>query len=106
MENQFGDINQMMSAFTIIIGVFVLYSAITGKGPAYKSTYPKAMKAEADKLLRQLCWILAPILIVTGVLDYLGYTWAFWVNIGLMAPCLVVYFVLFRKKFKQYLQKK
>ena len=100
-----GDMTQMMAIFTIIIGVFALYSAFTGKGPAFKSDHPKEMKEEADKMLRTFCWIVGPVLLVTGVLDYMGYTWAYFISMGVVLPGIVVYMILFRKKFKKYLKK-
>ena len=100
------DMNKMMSAFMVIIGVFALYSAVTGKGPAYKNDYPKAMQADAAKMLRQFLWIIGPIATVTGVLDYLGYTWAYWVSMATILPLVIVYVILFRKRFGQYLKKK
>ena len=100
MENM----NQMMSIFSIFIGAFALYSAITGKGPAFKNDYPKAMKAEAEKMLRIACWVAGPIMLVTGILDYMGYQWAFFISMGTILPGIVVYVILFRKKFKQYLK--
>ena len=99
-----GDMNQMMSIFSILIGAFALYSAITGKGPAFKSDYPKAMKAEADKMLRIACWVAGPIMLITGILDYMGHSWAFFISMGTILPGIVVYMILFRKKFKQYLK--
>lgn len=100
-----GDMNQMMSIFSIFIGAFALYSAITGKGPAYKNDYPKVMKAEAEKMLRIACWVAGPIMLVTGILDYMGYQWAFFISIGTILPGIVVYMIIFRRKFKQYLKK-
>ncbi len=88
-----------------IIGVFVLYSAITGKGPAFKNDYPKAMKEDADKMMRKFCWIIGPIVTVTGVLDYMGYSWAYWVSLATVMPAIIVYMILFRKRFKKYLKK-
>lgn len=100
------DMNKMMSAFMAIIGIFALYSAFTGKGPAFKNDYPKGMKEEANKMLRSFCWIFGPVALITGVLDYMGYSWAYWVSVGTIMPGIVVYVVLFRKRFKSYLKKK
>ncbi len=102
----FNDMNQFMSGFTVLIGLFALYSAITGKGPAYKNDYPKAMVADANKMMRTFCWIVAPVIIVFGVLDYMGYKWAYIVNVGFTLPAIVVYFILFRRRFKEFLKKK
>ena len=100
------DISQFMSLFMIIIGIFTMYSAITGKGPAYNNDYPKSMKEDANKMLRTFCWIIGPVATVTGVFEYMGYQWAFWVNMGYILPVIIVYIVLFRRKFKDRLKKK
>ncbi len=98
------DINNMMTIITIAIGVFALYSAITGKGPAFKNDYPKTMKEDANKMLRMACWIAGPILLVSGVLEYIGFNWAFFISLFTMLPGCILYAVLFRKKFKKYLK--
>jgi uncharacterized protein (DUF983 family) len=98
--------NQMMSAFMVIIGVLALYSAFTGKGPAFNNDYPKAMKEDANKMLRKFCWIIGPIAVVTGVLDYIGYAWAYWVSLATILPAIIVYIIIFRKRFKNYLNKR
>lgn len=96
----------MMAAFMAICGALALYSAFTGKGPAFKNDYPKGMKEEADKMMRKFCWIFGPIALVTGVLDYMGYSWAYWVSLATILPGVIVYIVLFRKRFKNYLKKR
>lgn len=98
------DMNRMLSGFTIIIGLFALYSAITGKGPAYKNDYPKAIQAEANKLMRLFCWVLGPVITVFGVLDYMGNVWASYVNIVFTIGAIVVYMIIFRKKFGKILK--
>ncbi len=98
------DMNRMLSGFTIIIGLFALYSAITGKGPAYKNDYPKAIQAEANKLMRLFCWVLGPVITVFGVLDYMGHVWASYVNIVFTIGAIVVYMIIFRKKFGKILK--
>ena len=60
------DMNKFMSGFMVIVGIFILYSAFTGKGPAYKNDYPKGMKEEANKLMRTFCWVIGPVATVTG----------------------------------------
>jgi len=96
--------NQLMAGFSVLIGLFALYSAITGKGPAYKNDYPKAMQADAAKMMRIFCAIIGPVVTTFGVLDYLGYKWAFIVNACITIPAIVVYAIIFRRKFKQYLK--
>ena len=98
------DLMQMTSYFMIIIGVFALYSAITGKGPAFKNDYPKEMKEEANKMLRKACWIAAPIILAAGVLELMGYGWAYYISLGTVLPGCIVFGIIFRKRFKQYLK--
>ena len=98
------DMMQMTTYFMIIIGVLALYSAITGKGPAYKNDYPKEMKEEANKMMRIACWIAAPIMIVTGILELQGLRWAYYVSLGTIVPGCIVFVILFRRKFKKYLK--
>ncbi|NLT97931.1 MAG: hypothetical protein GXW96_07270 [Christensenellaceae bacterium] len=115
-------LNGFMSLFMVFIGVMALYSAITGKGPVFNNDYPKAMKEDANKMLRKFCWYVGPVTLITGALDY------FWPRIVgeeviesggfilsqlpyiasmvLVIPAVVIYVVLFRKRFKQYLKKK
>jgi len=104
----FQNMNQFMAGFSILIGLFTLYSAITGKGPAFKNDYPKAIKAEADRMMRIFCAIISPVILVFGVLDYMqdqwGTAWASWVNIAFVLPAIVVYTILFRRKFKNHLK--
>lgn len=98
------DMDRMLSGFTIVIGLIALYSAITGKGPAYKNDYPKAIQADANKLMRMFCWVIGPVVTVFGVLDYMGYVWATWVNIGFTISAIVVYMIIFRKRFGKLLK--
>ncbi len=102
------NMDSFMAIFMIVIGVFTLYSAITGKGPAYKNDYPKAMQADANKMMRIFCWIIGPIVTVFGVLDYMNLPWAGdwlnWVSIGVTLTIVIAYFILFRRRFKQYLK--
>jgi hypothetical protein len=115
-------LNGMMSLFMVLIGVFALYAAFTGKGPVFNNDYPKVMKEDANKMLRKFCWYIGPVTLITGGLDYF---WAkivgetvvkegafviaqlpFLLSISFTIPAIVVYMVMFRKRFKQYLKKK
>ena len=66
MEN----INSMMSMFNLLVGVLCAYCAITGKGFAYKNEYPKEVKPEADKMMRILLAVVAPLMLLMGAEDY------------------------------------
>lgn len=96
----------MMSIITIIVGVLATWYAIFGKAPGFNMDYPKEMKADAEKMLRQFCWIIGPITVITGVLQMLpGLEWVYWVSLPIIIPAIVVYVIMFRRKFKQHLKK-
>ena len=115
-------VNSFMSLFMVFIGVMALYSAITGKGPIFNNDYPKAMKEDSNKMLRKFCWYIGPVALITGGLDYFwsrivgeevvnsgGFILAqlpYLLSMVLTIPAIVLYIVLFRKRFKQYLNKK
>ena len=97
----------MMGMFTLVIGLFTLYSAVTGKGPAYKADHPKEMKESNQKLLRTFMWILSPLLIAQGAIDLtdnnLGWlsTTLYFVIIAI----LIVYGIIFFKRYGAILKK-
>jgi cytochrome bd-type quinol oxidase subunit 2 len=101
--------DQFMSGFMVLVGLFAIYSAVTGKGPAFKNDYPVAMQAEANKMMRTFCWIIGPVVTIFSILEYMkndwGTSWAYWVNLGITVPAIIVYVVLFRRKFKKYLKR-
>ncbi len=113
--------NGMMSVFTVLIGLLAFYAAFTGKGPVFKNEYPKAMKADADAMLRKFCWYIGPVATITGGLDYFWasiigaeaiksapFIWSafpFLLGVVLIIPAIVLYVIQFRKRFKQYLSK-
>ena len=101
----FGDMTGFFAFFEIIIGIFAMYSAITGKGPAFKNDYPNVMKEDANKLLRKFTWIFGPVLLATGILDYFGYTWAYYASMAIILPAIVIYIVIFRRRFNKFLKK-
>lgn len=100
-------LNEMMSIITIIVGALATWYAIFGKAPGFNNDYPKEMKADAEKMLRNFCWIIGPVAVVTGALEVLlpNLEWVFWVGMAIILPVIVVYMILFRKRFKQYLKK-
>lgn len=98
--------NQMMSIITVIVGALATWYAIFGKAPGFNMDYPKEMKADAEKMLRQFCWVIGPITVITGVIQMIpGLEWVYWASLAIIIPAIAVYVVLFRKRFKQYLKK-
>lgn len=97
----------MMGTFTLLIGLFTLYSAIVGKGPAFKSDYPKEMKESHDKLLRKFLWVFSPILIAQGALDLTenNPNWLFAVFFFVLTGLIAVYLVIFYKRYGNVLKK-
>lgn len=101
----FQSMNQFMAALIAFTGVMALYYAITGKGKVFENDYPKAMKEEANMFMRKYMWFVGPVALVSGVLELIGYDWAYWIGF-IIIPSIVVYYILFRRRFKQYLKKK
>ncbi len=64
------NVTNMMSMFNLLIGLLCAYCAITGKGLAYKNEYPKEVKPEADRMMRILLAVLAPLMLFMGAEDY------------------------------------
>ncbi len=94
--------------FNIFIGVLLLYYAIKGSGKVYENDYPEAMKEDHSILLRKFCWIAGVPMLVLSILELSmqGNSYAFvisMISIFYVLGCVVVYLVIFRKRFKQYL---
>lgn len=100
----FQNMNQFMAAIIVIAGLMSLYYAITGKGKVYENDYPKAMKEDANKMMRNFLWFIGPFATIAGVLEMVGFEWAFWLGF-LMLPAIIVYFIIFRRRFKEHLKK-
>jgi hypothetical protein len=96
--------NQMMAIITVIAGVLAFWYAILGKAPGFNMDYPKEIKADAEKMLRQFCWIIGPVALASGILELVGYAWAGYISL-LTLPVIIVYVILYRKRFKKYLKK-
>ena len=103
----FGNIDSFMSIMMIAIGVFALYSAVTGKGPAYKNSYPASMQEGATKMLQKFLWLIAPVTLISGILDFVypGSPWPYLGGIIIIIPAIIVYVILFRRKFKEDLKR-
>jgi len=95
--------DSMFGYMFIGIGAMCVYYAIRGKGMAYNNHLPQQIKAESDKLLRLFLWILGPVVMAQGYCDVKGitaqYGFLYPLFLGLSVTILVVYFILFRKKF-------
>ncbi|MEG0251357.1 MAG: hypothetical protein RR625_01850 [Christensenellaceae bacterium] len=97
-----------MILFNIFIAVYLLYYAIKGTGKIYENEYPTEMKESHNKLLRKFCWITGVPLLVLSILEYasqkgISSIWGI-ISIVYVLGCVVVYFVLFRVRYKDYLK--
>ena len=105
------DVTGMMSIFNLLIGALCAYCAITGKGMAYKNEYPKEMKAEADRMMRILLAVLAPLMLFMGAEDYFSLfqdnvSYVVQITLTVIVFLLVVaYIVWLRVKFGKILDK-
>lgn len=99
--------NQMMSVFMIIAGGLAIWFSIFGSAPGFKNDYPKEMKEDADRMLRNYCWILGPVALISGVLEmaFPAVEWIYWGSLAIILPVIVVYVIRFKKRFNKYLKK-
>ena len=99
--------DSFLSILTIAVGVFCVYSAIAGKGPAFRMDYPASMQKEANKFLRKFLWIIGPAAVITGVLDFIykESVWPYLAGIIIIIPAIVIYVIMFWRKFKEDLKR-
>ena len=99
--------DNFFSILMIAVGVFGIYSAITGKGPAFRNDYPASMQKESTKFLQKFLWIIGPVSLITGILDfvYKESMWPYLAGVIILVPTIVIYVVLFRRKFKEDLKR-
>lgn len=102
-----GGLNDFMLYFMLFVAVYVLYYAIRGEGKIYENDYPAVMQDEHKKLLRKFCWIIGIGIIPLTILEFIFqsnslYGIFAWANIAFVLGCVIVYLVLFRKRFGKY----
>ncbi|MBS6510679.1 MAG: hypothetical protein KH334_03165 [Clostridiales bacterium] len=90
----------------IAIGAYLLYAGISGKGNVYQNNrLPEEVQGEAKKLLRVITLILGAILFVSGIFEAFHLFQQEIVMLASIGACvivLIVYYILFRKKFGEY----
>lgn len=90
----------------IAIGAYLLYAGISGKGNVYQNNrLPEEVQGEAKKLLRVITLILGAILFVSGIFEafhLFQQEIVMLVSIGACVIVLIVYYIIFRKKFGEY----
>jgi len=99
------DLFGFMAMFQILIGVYALYAAFKGEGRMYKNDYPEEIKPEANKMLRIFCFVMGPVMLASGILEYLGLKWTYWVTMPIVFAGIAVYLVIFYKRFGKILKK-
>lgn len=63
--------NELFSLFQVLIGAYLLYCGVTGKGKIYENTSIKeGMEARYKKHMRIMSLILAPLMLAQAALDY------------------------------------
>lgn len=64
--------SETFSLIGLLIGVYLLYAAITGKGKLYENEYISCSKEQYDKGLRRLSAVSGALLTLTNGLQYIG----------------------------------
>jgi hypothetical protein len=98
--------NSFMIWFNLLIGVYISYVAITGKGKPYDNDYPKEIKDEVYKLNRLMYAIAGPLLVGSGALELAmpNALWATWLSIGCVLFVIVGYLVVFYSRYGKVLK--
>lgn len=96
-----------MIIFNIFIAVYLLYYAIKGSGKIYENDYPAEMKEAHAKFMRKFCLITGIGLLILSIFEYIyGFESVFSImSIVYVLGCIVVYLVVFKVRFKQYISK-
>jgi len=92
-------IDNFMVWFNLIIGAYITYSAITGKGKPYENDYPKEIKENIYKLNRMMYAIAGPVLVISGVLELLKVPFAAWISIVVVLLLIVGYLIIFFTRY-------
>jgi len=98
--------DQMFAAISVFAGLYALYAAIKGTGSVYKNEYPPSIKEDAAKLLRIFLWIFGPLLLIQGAMDYIGQKLISGILIGVILGLIVLYLIIFSKRFGDVVYKK
>ena len=102
-------INSMMTIFNVVIGIYCLYAAISGKGAAYKNEYPESIKEPARKSMRLLLAVVGPLTLAMGICEYFhvfgdANATIQLIGIGVLLALIIGYIVWFRVKFRKELK--
>jgi predicted permease len=92
-------IDSFMLWFNLIIGVYISYVAITGKGKPYENDYPKQIKEDIYKLNRLMYSVAGPVLVISGVLELLKVPFAAWISIILVLLLIIGYLIIFFTRY-------
>ena len=102
-----GSSMNFMMIFNIFIAAYLLYYAIKGTGKVYENEYPKAMQESYMKFMRKFCWITGIGMLILSILEYINKSNSIFtvISIVYVLGCVVLYFILFRVKYKEFLKK-
>lgn len=63
---------EFFNYFEIILGIYLLYAAITGKGKYYENPYTKVPREQYVKVMRILALIVGVMIMISPALQLLG----------------------------------
>jgi fatty-acid desaturase len=82
--------SNFMIIFELIVGGYMLYSAITGRGKLYvNDNIVKDKKEEYFKLLRLFFAVAGPLLLLEALFDYLNLRVLSYISLGIMLVGMV-----------------
>ena len=93
--------------FDLVLGVYFIYCAITGKGAVFKSQLPEKYQTEMNKFIRIFMWVMGGLFLVSAANDFFGFfgegnTLAAKILLGLDIVVFLVFMVIYKIKFDKY----
>ncbi|MBQ9942176.1 MAG: hypothetical protein IJP03_04120 [Christensenellaceae bacterium] len=99
------DPNAFMQIFTVIIGIMLLWAGITGKGNAYKSSYPEKVQPQIFAILRKFYLAIGAVMTIGSILEYTNAfgdaitSIIFWIYSGISLALVIAYIIIIKVKF-------
>ncbi|MGI6664669.1 MAG: hypothetical protein ACOX3W_04570 [Christensenellaceae bacterium] len=104
-----GGFDNILSILLMVTGAYVLICGLSRKGGIYKNDYPEEVKDRITKNTSIFAIYIGLVVTATGILDF--YTDKFpafrvytLIGMGLTVVSVVIYAIVFRKKFGSYLR--
>lgn len=95
--------SSFFTTFQALIGAYLLYCGITGKGQAFKAdTIREDQKPKFMKFMRRFCLVVGPVMLLSALFEYLAaqtpqFMIGVYITYGIFVVCLVYAIVVSSK---------